>query len=575
MHEHFLACVCVQLLEELEEGTYRTFVEYEDASARMMERYQVPAVAIAGIRDGQLAWTYVRGERAPGVDADQDTVFNLASLTKPLFALLTLRLVAEGELELDESLSPHWVDPDVADDPRHRQLTPRLLLSHQGGFGNWRGNGQLAFASDPGARHEYSGEGFEYLRRGIEGKSGMALPALMRQHVLEPGGFEIGFGWSDQLAGQMATGYDEQGRPVDMNLAQRNPNAAAHSFASVADYGRFIAWVVNGADLPDALFQAMQQPQAVHDDPAESFGLGWKLTRSDAGTTLWHDGRENGVRTLALVRPHTRDGLVVLSNGSNGELIRRAIVRAALPEGEAWLSQADQDIWHYLQTLPTSQLGGLMQAISRSPSFMATLLHAVNASLLQSSPLDADARLEATEAIDPWVAAMLQGRLPRQRIEALLQQLVAPADGKAGPRLIQAFDREQATGWLNALRTDNLVTSSPAAAEERAIVTVSAQILADYAGVYLVPSSKLEISIEAGDGVLVVGAANTPTTVFHPASERVFFMKESNTDFEFERAEDGSVRGMKIIWDGSRSEFALRQPAPGDQLASDPGKPRR
>ncbi len=527
----------------------------------LMERYRVPTVAVAGIRDGRLAWTWVVGERASGVAADPETVFNVASLTKPLFALLTLRLVAEGALDLDESVAKYWVDPDVAHDPRHLQLTPRLLLSHQGGFGNWRGDGKLAFAFDPGSRHEYSGEGFEYLRRSIERKTGRTLPELMRVHVLEEAGFEASFGWSDDLVDRIAMGFNESGAPVDMHLAQRSPNAAANTMTSVVDYGRFIAWVVSGAGLPKAQFDAMLRPQAAHDDPAERFGLGWKLAVGDAGTTLWHDGRENGVRTLAIARPHARDGLVVLINSSNGELLTRAIVSASLPQGDAWLSQVDADVWHYLNTAPGGQLAMIMQTISRSPSYMSTLIHAANSSLMQSETFDAALRSQAEQAIEPWVTAMLAGRVPRQRIEALVMTLIDPASPEAGPQLLQSFDRVQAAAWLESLRTDDLPSASgPDVADtnDRPTVDVPGSVLAQYAGAYLVPSSNLQITIVVAGSNLIASAPGVPTTIFYPASERRFFMKESGTDFEFERGSDGSVSGMRIVWDGSRSEFARR-----------------
>src|SRR5205085_443795 len=87
-----------------------------------LKQYKVPAVGIAAIKDGKVEWAEVFGERAPGIKATRDTVFNVASLTKPVFALTALRLAARGELDLDASLADYWVDPDIADDARHRKL---------------------------------------------------------------------------------------------------------------------------------------------------------------------------------------------------------------------------------------------------------------------------------------------------------------------------------------------------------------------------------------------------------------------------------------------------------------------
>lgn len=83
-------------------------------------------------------------------------------------------------------------------------------------------------------------------------------------------------------------------------------------------------------------------------------------------------------------------------------------------------------------------------------------------------------------------------------------------------------------------------------------------ILERYVGNYLVPSSRLPIAITVDGGVLTASAPDTPTIAFHAASETLFFMTESATDFEFQLDERGSVTGIRTIWDGNRSEFAQR-----------------
>src|SRR5205085_5351409 len=114
------------------------------------------------------------GEQSPGVAASTETIYNIASLTKPVFAELVLRLVAAGKLSLDEPMYPYWVDPDIAADPRHKLLTLRLALSHRTGFANWRREteGKLQFKFDPGTQYTYSGEGFQYASRYVQRKLG-------------------------------------------------------------------------------------------------------------------------------------------------------------------------------------------------------------------------------------------------------------------------------------------------------------------------------------------------------------------------------------------------------------------
>lgn len=145
----------------------------------LMRKAHISGLAVAKIEKGDIAWHAAFGQRTTGEPLETDTVFNAASLTKPVFATMSLHLVADGALQLDEPLHQYWVDPDVADDRRHQALTARTILSHQSGLPNWRGDRQLAFMFEPGARHEYSGEGYEYLRRAIEKLTQTRLSSLI------------------------------------------------------------------------------------------------------------------------------------------------------------------------------------------------------------------------------------------------------------------------------------------------------------------------------------------------------------------------------------------------------------
>src|SRR5829696_7806343 len=98
----------------------------------------VPAVGIGILRNGKLQQVSVFGELRKGVRAPRDAIFNVASLTKPIVSMLTLRLVSAGKWDLDEPLAKYWTEPDVAADPRHLKLTARHVLSHQTGLPNWR-----------------------------------------------------------------------------------------------------------------------------------------------------------------------------------------------------------------------------------------------------------------------------------------------------------------------------------------------------------------------------------------------------------------------------------------------------
>lgn len=408
---------------------------------------EVPLLAVAYIHDGKVQWTRLLGDPESLAAAGDAPLFNQASLTKPAFALMTLHQVQDGAIGLDTPLWRDWIDPDLADDPRHRQLTPRLALSHQTGLPNWRGRGKLAFMFDPGSRHEYSGEGFEVLRRSLEKRTGKPMAELMQASVLAPAGMtDTHFGWQDSLASRFVPGDAGEGLE---SVRERGPNAAANSFGSIGDYGRFIAWVVRGAGLDEALFEQMQASQARHPDPAEQFGLGWKLVPGEAGTLLWHDGRERGLYNFALALPARREGLVMLGKGQHGELLVRPLVQTLLADGDDWLARIDRQVWHYVGTLPPEQLAPMLPFIAGSPSFTAKLLHAAHTSLVDPSLLDATQEAAARDAIDNLAFAMVDGSVTPEQVHPLLSVLVETHAGQ--PRRILSMGPAQARDWLAAI----------------------------------------------------------------------------------------------------------------------------
>ena len=80
----------------------------------------VPALGIGILREGKLREIRMYGEIKTGDPAPYNAIFNVASLTKPVVAMLTLKLVSNGAWNLDEPLSNYWVDPDIKDDTRHQ-----------------------------------------------------------------------------------------------------------------------------------------------------------------------------------------------------------------------------------------------------------------------------------------------------------------------------------------------------------------------------------------------------------------------------------------------------------------------
>ena len=166
--------LCELLLSTSSFGQHKSIKNINpDTIQKWLNENKVPAIGIGLIENGKITYIEVFGELRKGATAPDNAIFGVASMTKPVVAMLTLKLVEAGDWNLDEPLFHYWIDPDVAGDPLHKKLTTRHVLRHQTGFANWRTNHptkKLAFDFEPGTNSHYSGEGFVYLQRALENK---------------------------------------------------------------------------------------------------------------------------------------------------------------------------------------------------------------------------------------------------------------------------------------------------------------------------------------------------------------------------------------------------------------------
>lgn len=297
---------------------------------------KVPALAVGIISEGKLKQAKVFGELKKGVAAPHNTIFNVASLTKPITAIVTLNLVSLGKWNLDEPVYKYWTDPDVANDPRHKLITTRLILSHQTGFPNWRygaANNKLAFGFDPGTKYQYSGEGLEYLRKALEKKFQKPLEQLAKELIFQPLQMkDTRFFWDKTMdESRFAIGYDTTGNAYEIPKTA-SANAADDLLTTIEDYGKFLISVINGKGLSKEVFREMSTNQ-VATTKGKHFGLGFeKYDLANGEYALSHGGSDKGVRALFYILPKSKQGLVIFTNVDDGYKVYEKLVNQYLGE---------------------------------------------------------------------------------------------------------------------------------------------------------------------------------------------------------------------------------------------------
>jgi len=337
--------------------TEATVLQLERDIAELMKKDGVPGLAIAVIRAGKTAWLHGFGlkEVKTGQPVTGETVFEAASLSKPVFTYGVLKLVEQGKLGLDVPLTTYLPKPFVEGDERLAKITARIVLSHRTGFPNWPADdGSVSIHFTPGERFSYSGEGYIYLQRVVEKITGKPLNEYMTQAVFTPVGMtSSSYVWRPDFDALTATGHDSGGKPTEL-WKPAEALAASTLNTTAKDYALFVEAVLNGKGLKPATLREMETPEIALDpecricikhEPKQLsknlfWGLGWGIERKDGTDALWHWGDNGSFKAFVMSDPKTKSAVVIFANSQNGLEAAQPVVDEAMGRGSlafAWL----------------------------------------------------------------------------------------------------------------------------------------------------------------------------------------------------------------------------------------------
>lgn len=312
--------------------------------AGLLARFDVPGVAVATLKACEPAAEPVvagRATLAPDRPVTPATVFEAASLSKPVFAWLVLQLADEKLIDLDRPLAETFDYARIPDKAAYAKLTPRLVLTHRTGLPNWVGGdiefpqrtAPIPFKHPPGTANSYSGEAFQLLQAFVEHTTGRSLQALFQArlgHVMPQSTFVRPLRPGTVASRGYASAAQASGGR-DMTTLTDHALSAASLVTTAQDYARFLSLVCRREGLSRAAYDDLLRPQAPvpGDEPPGpmSRGLGWAITRLGDDTTLVsHNGSNGEYRAFAGFVRDSRDGIVILTNGVRG----RALIEALL-----------------------------------------------------------------------------------------------------------------------------------------------------------------------------------------------------------------------------------------------------
>ena len=305
----------------------------------LMDSAHVPGLSIAIIRHTKRY--YSQGYGLTKADSTQRvtsaTIFDAASLSKPVFAYAVLQLVEQGLISLDKPLYEYLPYPDVASDERYRKITARMVLSHRTGFPNWRKNrrsSELAMSFTPNEHFGYSGEGFVYLQKVVEKITGKPLNDLMTERVFKPLQMtRSSYVWNPTFDDNFAFAHDTLNKP-EPHYKSNQANTAYSLQTTADDYANFLLAVLTPTELKAGTVSQMLSSQgrlprkfgaADTLSPSLSWGLGFGLEHTKADDYFWHWGDNDTYKCYVVGSRKTQDAVVYFTNSFNGLRLINAI----------------------------------------------------------------------------------------------------------------------------------------------------------------------------------------------------------------------------------------------------------
>jgi len=331
------------------------------ALADRMKQLNVPGVSIAVIHNGKIEWARGFGVRSiGGKPVDNETLFQAASISKPLSAMAALHLVQQGKLSLDTDVNTYLASWKLPANPiaAGKAVTLRQLLSHTGGISvhGFPGyakteaiptlvqvlNGEKPANTDPirieappGDHWQYSGGGFTILQQMLIDITKEPYPKLMHDTVLAPIGMNLST-YQQPLPSAMesnaTTPYRGDGKPVEGGAHTYPEMAAAGLWTTPSELAHFAIEVQNSLHATANHVLSPEMTQQMVTLVKGSWGLGLEIGGSKDNPYFAHGGGNEGFRCCLLAYEKTGEGAVVMTNGDKGGELQNEILRSIAAE---------------------------------------------------------------------------------------------------------------------------------------------------------------------------------------------------------------------------------------------------
>ncbi len=352
----FMGIVCLFPQYVRSEDPKLNIPAIDKAVLDQMQKQKIVGMAVGVIREGKVVFTKGYGfsnlERKTPVT--QSTIFNWASNSKPVMAILALQLVELGKLDLDASVRTYLPDLPMS----MQAITPRYLLCHQSGIPHYS-NGKIIstgqkvlpkreqdpkvalnrFVRSPlifpsGSKMAYSSYAYVLLSAVVQAAGGEKLQAQLQARIQKPlmlQSFQPDLPYAGQANWTMAYTIGKAGTPIAVKeYAHFWKHGAGAYKSNIEDFAKFAVALMNHQLIAEKTSEMMWVSQKTSDGNATAVGLGVFVTGTGRFLKVSHNGKQDETRTRMVIYPRLRHGMVVMCNTAQADpgIISTAIYRA-------------------------------------------------------------------------------------------------------------------------------------------------------------------------------------------------------------------------------------------------------
>jgi CubicO group peptidase (beta-lactamase class C family) len=324
--------------------------------AERMEFYKVPGLSIAVVKDGKLHWAkgYGIANSLTQQPVDENTLFQAASISKPLAALAALKLAEDGRLDLDENVNAYiktWKLPENGLSQRQKPTIKRVL-SHTAGISvhgfpgyqqtdsfpslnnvlNGEGNTPAILVdTEPGSKWRYSGGGYTVLEKLVEDMTQRSFEDFMEDHVLLPLGMTNSTyvqPLPKNLYTKASAAYNREGELLPGMWHNYPEKAAAGLWTTPSDLAKYcieVHEVLKGKSNGLLKKETVELMLTKHEN---GWGLGPSLEAEGDSLIFQHGGKNAGFTNDLVSSAYQGNAIIVMTNADNGGKLIREIEKA-------------------------------------------------------------------------------------------------------------------------------------------------------------------------------------------------------------------------------------------------------